>query len=68
MMFNAMIKKESGMYIAECIEIGTVSQGKTINDALLNLSEATSLYLEEFPEKIQNKSVLRKFEVQIAKT
>jgi predicted RNase H-like HicB family nuclease len=30
-------------------EVGTVSQGSTIEDALANLKEATELYLEEFP-------------------
>jgi len=31
--------------------VGTVSQGKTIEEALKNLKEATELYLEEFPLK-----------------
>jgi len=37
------------LYIAECPEVGTVSQGSTIDDAIDNLREATELYLEEFP-------------------
>ena len=37
------------MFIAECPEIGTVSQGRTIEKAIENLKEATELYLEEFP-------------------
>ncbi|WP_287276855.1 MULTISPECIES: type II toxin-antitoxin system HicB family antitoxin [unclassified Okeania] len=37
------------MYIAECPEVGTVDQGKTIEEALANLKEATKLYLEECP-------------------
>jgi len=32
-------------------EVGTVSQGSTIEDALANLKEATEIYLEEFPLK-----------------
>ena len=35
--------------MAECPEVGTVSQGGTIDEALANLKEATELYLEEFP-------------------
>ena len=46
---TAVIRKEEDMYIAECQEIGTVSQGRTIEDAIKNLKEATELYLEEFP-------------------
>ena len=35
------------MYVAECPEVGTVSQGVTIESAVRNLREATELYLEE---------------------
>jgi predicted RNase H-like HicB family nuclease len=28
--------------------VGTVSQGKTVEEAVANLKEATELYLEEF--------------------
>ena len=47
--FTAIIHKEEDMYIAECPEVGTVSQGKTLEEAINNLKEATELYLEEFP-------------------
>ena len=47
--FTAVIHKEENIYVAECPEIGTVSQGKTIEEATANLKEATELYLEEFP-------------------
>jgi predicted RNase H-like HicB family nuclease len=36
-----------GIYVAECPEVGTASQGDTIEEALANLKEATELYLEE---------------------
>ena len=48
---TASIHKEGDLYVAACIEIGTVSQGKSLEDALNNLKEATDLYLEEFPIK-----------------
>jgi len=32
-------------------EVGTFSQGKTLEEAIDNLREATELYLEEFPLK-----------------
>lgn len=47
--FTAIIHKEEDIFVAECPEIGTVSQGFTIEEALSNLKEATELYLEEFP-------------------
>ena len=47
---TAVIHREADWYVAECPEVGTVSQGTTIEDAIQNLSEATELYLEEFPQ------------------
>ena len=47
----ALVYKDEDMYVAECPEIGTVSQGYTIEEAIANLKEATELYLEEFPMK-----------------
>jgi len=49
--FTAVLHKEEDMYVAECPEIETVSQGYTVEEALANLREATELYLEEFPNK-----------------
>lgn len=47
--FSAVLHKEENLYVAECPEVGTVSQGYTIEEAIANLREATELYLEEFP-------------------
>ena len=47
--FNFVIHKEKNIYVAECNEIGIVSQGYTIDEAINNLKEATELYIEEFP-------------------
>ncbi len=46
---TAVIYKEDDLYVAECPQVGTVSQGETIEAAIANLKEATDLYLEEFP-------------------
>jgi predicted RNase H-like HicB family nuclease len=46
---TAVLNKEDDLYVAECPEVGTVSQGYTIEEAIANLKEATELYLEEFP-------------------
>jgi predicted RNase H-like HicB family nuclease len=47
--FSAVLHREDDLYVAECPEVGTASQGATIEEALANLKEATELYLEEFP-------------------
>lgn len=61
--FNAIITKEEEMYIATCPEVGTSSQGETIEEAIKNLQEATELYLEEFPLEIKQRSLLTTFEI-----
>jgi predicted RNase H-like HicB family nuclease len=47
--FTALIHEEGDWYVADCPEVGTVSQGKTVEEAVANLKEATEVYLEEFP-------------------
>ena len=47
--FTALLHKEDHLYVAECPEVGTTSQGATIEEAIANLKEATELYLQEFP-------------------
>jgi hypothetical protein len=42
--FTASIHKEEEIYVASCVELGTVSQGSSIEEALQNLKEATELY------------------------
>ncbi len=44
--FTAVIHREQDLYVADCPEVGTVSQGRTVEEALQNLREATELYLE----------------------
>ena len=63
---NAIITKEEDMYIAKCPEVGTVSQGETIEEAIANLQEATELYLEEFPLESKVRSLLTTFEIKNA--
>jgi predicted RNase H-like HicB family nuclease len=63
--FTAIVQKEEDMYVAKCPEIGTVSQGNTIEKAVSNLKEATELYLEEFPSKKPSKPLITTFEVTV---
>lgn len=41
---------EEGGFVALNPETGTTTQGESIEEAIANLKEATSLYLEEFPQ------------------
>lgn len=49
LILTAVLSREEDMYIAECPEVGTVSQGGTVEEAVANLKEATELYLAGFP-------------------
>ena len=46
---TAVLHQETDLFVAECPEVGTVSQGYAVQEALANLKEATELYLEDFP-------------------
>ena len=61
--FAAVVYKEDDLYVAECPEIGTVSQGHSVEEAVANLKEATELYLEEFPLPHVSRPILTTFEV-----
>lgn len=62
---TAVIHKEDDLYVAECPEVGTVSQGATIEDALANLKEATELYLEDFPCEDISRPLMTTFEIGV---
>lgn len=64
--FSAIVHKENELYVADCPEVGTVSQGQTIEEALANLKEATELYLEEFPLPDAPRPLLTTFEATLA--
>jgi predicted RNase H-like HicB family nuclease len=60
---TAVIHKEGDLFVADCPEVGTVSQGGTIDEAIGNLKEATELYLEEFPVEHTQHPLITTFEV-----
>ena len=52
-----------GGFCALSPETGTVSQGETEAEALAHLTEATTLYLEEFPLSLGQKPSVTTFRV-----
>ena len=64
--FTAVIHREDDLCVATCPELGTASQGTTIENALANLKEATELYLEEFPLPNVGRPLLTTFEATYA--
>ena len=43
---KAFVHKGDQYYVAECLEIAVVTQGKTLDETLANLQEAVALHLE----------------------
>lgn len=64
-LFTAIVHKEDDLFVAQCPEVGTVSQGYTVEESLLNLQEATELYLEEFPVPEISRPLLTTFEAVV---
>ena len=44
---TARISRSEGYYVAECLDIAVVTQGKTMDEVLANLREAVGLHLED---------------------
>lgn len=44
--FTASVTREGRWFVAQCLEVDVVSQGRTERSALANLSEALALYFE----------------------
>jgi predicted RNase H-like HicB family nuclease len=63
--FTAVVHQEDDLFVADCPEVGTVSQGKSVEEAIANLKEATELHLETFPLKNYDFPWFRTFEAQI---
>ena len=43
---KALVRKGEDQYVAECVEIAVVTQGRTLDETLANLREAVALHLE----------------------
>ena len=63
--FSAVLHKEDDLYVAECPEVGTVSQGHTVEEAIANLREATEAYLMEFPLPQVSSAMMTTFEAAL---
>ena len=48
---TVIIQKDDDWYVAKCIENSIASQGKTVEEAMINLKEALELYYEDLPEE-----------------
>jgi len=65
---KAIVRKGDHYYVAECIEVNVVTQGKTLDETIKNLQEAVALHLEgENPEDfdlVRNPTLLVSMELE----
>ncbi len=47
--FTTIITKEGKWFVARCLELEVVSQGKTVEESQKNLKAAVELFLEDQP-------------------
>lgn len=53
--YSIIIEKEEKWYVSHCVELGIASQGNSIEEAKKNIREAIELYIESFPEEINDR-------------
>jgi predicted RNase H-like HicB family nuclease len=65
---KAIVRRGENYYVAECLELAVVTQGKTVDETLANLREAVALHLEgEDPAEfgfVSNPTVLVTMELE----
>ncbi|MFO1532455.1 MAG: type II toxin-antitoxin system HicB family antitoxin [Thermoplasmatota archaeon] len=66
---TAVLIPDGEGFAAHCPEVGTASEGKTIEETVANLKAATELYLAEFPADLPSFAIGRRilvpFEVAV---
>ena len=56
--FTAIIQRSEKWFVASCPELDVVSQGKTVEEARQNITEAVALFLETAsPSEIKRRMV-----------
>ncbi len=54
-----------GYYVAEAVNLPIVTQGKTLDECIINMKESVSLFMEETNEKTINKNPSIFFNMEI---
>ena len=69
--FTAIIEREKDTYVSLCPELDIASQGKTVEEARLNLKEAIELFFEsassqEVRDRLHDEIFITRVEVAVA--
>jgi predicted RNase H-like HicB family nuclease len=64
---TASVVQEGEWFVARCVEVDAVSQGRSVEEALDNLKEALELYLEDEPvPDLATKPIVAPVEVRVS--
>jgi predicted RNase H-like HicB family nuclease len=63
--FTAVVTHEGDWYVARCLEVEIASQGHSVEEALVNLTEALELYFEDSPPVEASHPIVAPIEVRI---
>jgi len=67
---KAFVYKGKDYYVAECMDMAVITQGKTLDETMKNLQEAVSLHLEgedlSYFDLVLNPSLLVTLELESA--
>jgi predicted RNase H-like HicB family nuclease len=55
---TVIIQKEDNWFVAKCVENNIASQGKTVEEAITNLTEALQLYFKDDANIIEHSQTL----------
>jgi predicted RNase H-like HicB family nuclease len=69
--FTAVIEREGDEYVALCPELDIASQGKTVEEARRNLTEAIELFVEtasaaEIEQRLHTEVYVTRLDVSVA--
>lgn len=63
--YNVIVQKEENWYVAKCVDNNIASQGKTIEESIMNLKEAIELYYENEEPILPKETYVTTLEVAI---
>lgn len=64
---TATVTPDDGWYVARCMEVEVTSQGRSIDEALVNLREALELYFEDEPApEVRPEPIVAPIEIKLS--
>ena len=65
MRLTAAITKDGDWFVAQCLEVDVASQGRSVEEARVNLAEALALYFEDQDVQIGDAPIIAPIDVAV---